>query len=165
MAQKKKILIVDDELDLLLLVKGNLEDTHRFEVVTCDLPEEAENIVRKENPDLIMLDNIMPKRKGLEISESLKKSTEFRHIPIIMVSGRGEMVYLKKKQQFKWCPHSSNVQKRGHIVDSKDSEILSRAYQVDDYISKPFTTEVLLEVIDNVLKRFEKTEEDPSINR
>jgi DNA-binding response OmpR family regulator len=155
--EKKKILIIDDEPDFCQLVKSNLEDTQEYDVQTCSNPEQAEEAIGQMQPDLILLDNVMPKKDGAQIAKDLHKNTKFHHIPIIMVSGRGEMVYIRKKDQFRWMPNTSLVEGRGKVVDSKSPEILAKAYGVDDYVAKPFSTTLLLQVIREVLKRSESS--------
>ena len=156
MPEKIKIVMIDDEEDLCQLVKANLEDKGEFQVVTLTNPDQAEDFIRQQNPDLILLDNVMPKRKGSDIVKVLKKDVTTKRIPIIMVSGKGEMVYNKKKSEFKWVPNNPLVRDRGQLPDVKGAEALSQAYGVDDYISKPFTTDILVEVIQDVLKRRKK---------
>ena len=153
MADKKKILMIDDEPDLCLLVKGNLEETGEFEVVTTSNSEEAEGLCKRERPDLILLDNVMPTKKGSDIVKILKKDAEAKDIPIVMISGKGEMVYSKKKGQFQWLPNNPAARARGEIIEGKDPEVLAKAYDVDDYISKPFTTELLIQVIQDVIAK------------
>ena len=70
-----------------------------------------------------------------------------------MVSGRGEMVYHKKKDTFKWEPNRRVVAERGDLPEGRSAESLSEAYGVDDYIAKPFSTELLIQVIEDVLER------------
>lgn len=153
MPDRKKILVIDDEADFCLLVKDNLEATQEFDVVTCQDPQEAEGVVSREKPDLILLDNVMPQRSGAQIAKVLKKRPEFQEIPIIMISGRGEMVYIKKKDQFRWLPNTPIVRDRGKIAEGKSPETLSQAYGVDDYVAKPFSTDVLVTVIREVFAR------------
>jgi len=158
MPEKKKILVIDDEPDFCMLVKDNLEDTEEFSVLTCVKPEETEQYIRQEKPDIILLDNVMPGRKGEQIAKDLKSHSEFQEIPIVMVSGRGEMVYMKKKDQFRWMPNAPVMKDRGEVSDEKNPEKLSKAYGVDDYVAKPFRTDVLVEVIHEVLKKNAKEE-------
>ena len=151
MGNKTKILVIDDEIDFCMLMKANLEETGEFEVVFSDKPKEAEDLTEQEKPDVILLDNVMPQRKGSEIVEGIRKRPAIKDIPIIMVSGRGEMVYDKNKDQFRWRPDNPVVRDRGDIVEGKNYKNLSEIYGVDDYISKPFTTDILVQVIDEVL--------------
>jgi len=156
MPEQIKIMMIDDEEDLCFIVKGNLEDTGLFEVITLSDPTQAEAKVKSENPDVILLDVVMPQRKGTEVVESLKKDPATKHIPIIMVSGKGEMVYNRKKDEFKWMPNNPLVADRGDMPDVKGAEALAEAYGVSDYISKPFTTDLLVEVINEVLSKNKK---------
>ncbi len=159
MADKKKIVMIDDEADLCALVKENLEETGEFEVVVSTQPQEAESLCKREKPDVILLDNVMPVRKGADIAKALRSDEETKDIPIIMVSGKGEIVYSKKKKQFQWLPNNPAARQRGDIINEKSPERLAASYGVSDYVSKPFTTEILVEVIQDVLKRKKKTEE------
>lgn len=159
MSDKSKIVLIDDEADLCLLVKGNLEGTGEFEVVATSDPLQAENLCRSEQPDLILLDNVMPGRKGSDIVKTLKKDDTTKNIPIIMISGKGEMIFSRKKGQFQWQPNNPVAQARGEVVEGKNPEALAQAYGVDDYVSKPFTTEVLAQVIKDVLEKAKKRRE------
>ena len=166
MSDKKKIVMIDDEEDLCVMVKANLEDTGQFEVVTVSNPEEAENVVRQNQPDVILLDVVMPKRKGPDIVQALKKDEATKKIPIIMVSGKGEMIYNKKKSEFKWLPNNPMVKERGQLPEGKSAESLAKAYGVHDYVSKPFTTQLLVDVINEVLSKVQKAttqEEGPQL--
>ena len=159
MPEVNKVVMVDDEKDLCAIVKDNLESTHEFSVVTTSNPLEAEAVIRRENPQVILLDMVMPGRKGTEIVAALKKDPALKGIPIIAVSGKGEMVYDKKKDEFKWQPNNPAVKSRGTLPDAKGAEALAKAYEVADYVSKPFTTNVLVDVIKDVLARTSKKTE------
>ena len=155
---KCKILMIDDEPDLCLLVKGNLEETGEFEVTTSTDPLQTEALCQSQAPDLILIDNVMPQRKGSDIVKALKKENSTKNIPVIMISGKGEMVFIKKKG-FQWQPNNPATRDRGEIVEGKDAEMLAQAYGVDDYISKPFTTELLIQVVKDVLEKARKKRE------
>lgn len=161
MSDKKKILMIDDEKDLCELVKANLEDTGYFEVTTLSNPHDAEKVVAQVVPDLILMDVVMPARKGNEIVQALKKNDATKKIPVIMVSGKGEMVFNKGKNEFKWLPNNPLAKQRGDLPEAKGSEALAEAYGVADYVAKPFTTDLLVEVINEVLKRTGKTSAPP----
>jgi len=161
MAEKVKVVMVDDEKDLCFIVKANLEDTGNYEVATTSDPHMAEDVIRREKPDIILLDVVMPGRKGTEVVASLKKENDIKTIPIIMVSGKGEMVYNKKKDEFKWMPNSPLVNDRGNLPDAKGAEALAEAYGVTDYVSKPFTTDLLIEIINEVLATAKKRSAQP----
>ena len=122
MAGRKKIVMIDDEVDLCLLIKDNLEETGEFEVITTTNPEETERLCLSQKPDLILLDIVMPKIQGTEIVKALKHRAETRTIPIIVISGLGEIVYFRKKGTWKWLPNRPIVLSRGNIIKEKDSE-------------------------------------------
>lgn len=145
---KKKILVIDDEADLCTLVKENLEQTGKFWVVILTNPLEAEAICRKENPDAILLDVVMPERKGTEVVAALKKDEDLQRIPVIIMSGLGEMVYQKKENKWKWLPNKPIVFKRGQVVHEDVPWRAADAYGAENYIAKPFTTQELILAIE-----------------
>ncbi|MFA5259801.1 MAG: response regulator [Candidatus Omnitrophota bacterium] len=153
MGDKIKLLMVDDEKDLTMIMKSNLEFSGKFEVVASNDPLNVEELIEREKPNVILLDVVMPQRKGSEIAQALKQNLKTKDIPIIMVSGRGEMVYHKKQDNFKWEPNRRIVAERGTLPEGRSAEALSEAYGVDDYIAKPFSTELLIQVIEGVLEK------------
>ncbi len=156
-----KILVVDDEADYCEMIKEKLSATGEFEVTVLTDATKAEATVNQMKPDLVLLDNVMPGVMGSEIAKKLRqKGSETRGIPIIMVSGKGEFVYTKKGDEFKWMPNSPIVKNRGTLPDAKGAEALAQAYGVNDYVAKPFKIEVLIEVVKDVLARTRKVEED-----
>jgi len=156
------ILLIDDELEYCAMVKEKLEATGEFSVTTLTDPNGAEAKVQQMKPDLILLDNVMPGRMGSDIAKKLKaKGSETRSIPIIIVSGKGEMVYVKKTDEFKWMPNAPLVKTRGPLPEAKGAEALAKAFGVDDYVAKPFKIEILIEVIKDVMARTRKVEEEP----
>lgn len=153
MAVKPKILVVDDETVLCALIKENLEEIAQFEIVITSDPLIVEDLCEKEMPDLLLIDVVMPNRSGSEVIASLRKDPRTSSLPIVVMSGLGEMVYFKKKDKWRWLPNTEVVQNRGDILEEKDCRKAADAYGVDDYIEKPFSTEVLVEVLTYVLKK------------
>ena len=96
--------------------QGNLEGTGEFEVATSTDPAQAESLCRSQLPELILLDNVMPGKKGSDIAKALKKESSTKDIPIVMISGKGEMIFSKKKGQFQWQPNNPAALARGAIV-------------------------------------------------
>lgn len=86
------MVIIDDDEGMCLMVKETLEAGGEFTVTTTSDPTPAENLIRQSTPDVILLDIVMPKRKGTEIITALKKDDALKGIPIIVVSGKGEVV-------------------------------------------------------------------------
>ncbi|MFA5060336.1 MAG: response regulator [Candidatus Omnitrophota bacterium] len=161
MADPIKIALIDDEADLGFLVKSNLEETGKFSVSTLSESEKAEEFCKSENPDIILMDIVMPKRNGVEVASLLKKDPDTAKIPIILVSGLGEMVYQKKQNKWSWMPNRPVVQNRGNIVREKDPDRAMAIYGVDGYLSKPFNTETLVALIEETLakKKLRESEE------
>ena len=82
-----KIFVVDDEPDVLNLAKIVLERAGH-KVVTASNGIEAEEKIPSEQPDLILLDVVMPKKNGFEVCKEIRKTY---NIPIIMLTARGEV--------------------------------------------------------------------------
>ena len=120
---KKKILIVDDEPDIVETIKFNLE----LEGIECTAAydgEEALSKAKKENPDLIILDIMLPKINGYKIARLLKFDELYKHIPIIMLTAR---------------------------TQEKDIS-LGEQTGADEYITKPFDMERLVAPVKKYLK-------------
>ncbi len=105
-----KILVVDDETYIVELVKFNLEK-EAYRVVVAYDGLSALEMVRKEFPDLILLDIMLPNMDGLEVCRTLKQSPEYNTIPIIMLTAKGE----------------------------EFDTVLGLEMGADDYIKKPFS--------------------------
>ncbi len=132
---KEKILVIDDETDILELIKYNLtKEGYVIECVTSG--EEALVRANAELPDLIVLDLMLPGVDGLDVCKSLKSNDRTAHIPIIMLTAKSE-----------------------------DTDIvLGLELGADDYITKPFSPRVLTARIRTVLRRQKKkTAEDTAV--
>ena len=91
---KKTILIVDDEEDFCHFVKLNLEKTGNFEVLTANNGADGISMANRYQPDLILLDIIMPNTTGTQVAETLRNNDATKDIPIIFVTAivkRGEV--------------------------------------------------------------------------
>ncbi len=86
MADVKKLVVVDDDPDLLSLIKSKLEKTERYKVVTTTEGSEAVRLATQESPDLIILDIDMPDMDGGEVAKSLSESEYTKDIPILFLS-------------------------------------------------------------------------------
>lgn len=123
-AARPKVLIADDQTELLLLMKEMVEYAG-FEVITANDGAEAMAAVFETNPDIIVLDNNMPRKMGLEVAQDLKNNPVFAHIPIIIVTGAGE----------------------------KSTKLKGLSMGIDDYLIKPVDTDELIARIRMILKR------------
>jgi len=83
----KKILVVDDEPLILRVVSSRLK-VNGYDVITASDGQEAFDKARNENPDLIVLDVMLPKMDGYKVCRLLKQEEKYRHIPIMMFSAR-----------------------------------------------------------------------------
>jgi CheY-like chemotaxis protein len=94
--EKKKILLVDDEQGFVEIVKPYLE-SRKYNVIVANNGKEALEKV-EENPDLILLDIIMPGIDGFEVLRRLRNNLRTRYIPVIMLTARGESKAILKAQ-------------------------------------------------------------------
>jgi two-component system phosphate regulon response regulator PhoB len=124
MPQQAHILVIDDEPDILELIRYNL-DKHGYEVTCVPSGVEALTKLRREHPDLVVLDLMLPDVDGLDVCKTMKRDTHMSHIPIIMLTARGEEVDV----------------------------ITGLELGADDYLTKPFSPRVLLARIKAVLRR------------
>jgi len=86
----EKILIVDDEEDFCYFVKKNLEAISNYEIITATKGKKGIQIARKEKPDLILLDIMMPGIDGFEVLKRLKGNEKTQNIPVIMLTAKDE---------------------------------------------------------------------------
>jgi CheY-like chemotaxis protein len=84
--ESKTILVVDDEEDVRKFLSMALEEAG-FNVVTANDGDQALEAVKKQKPDLISLDLVMPRKSGVKFYRDLVKSKEYSDIPIIIVTG------------------------------------------------------------------------------
>jgi len=136
MAQKKKILLVDDEPDIIELISYNLE-REDYDVRTADNGRDAIEIAREFIPDLILLDVMMPEMDGIETCAELRENEELRHAIIAFLTARGEDY----------------------------SQIAGFDAGADDYISKPIKPRVLLSRIQALLRRQSSASDSASVDR
>jgi CheY-like chemotaxis protein len=151
MGEKLKIVVIDDDAGACLLVKKILEKTKRYSVATTTHPHEAIDICLQHQPQMIILDNVMPELRGSELVKMIKRNSRLKAIPIIMLTGKGEMIFSEEKGNFEWQPNTPLVGKRGILEEQKHPKSLKEAYGVDDYVSKPLNSDVLLGAIEDIL--------------
>jgi diguanylate cyclase (GGDEF)-like protein len=124
MAQPTTILVVDDDPDLRDILRSILEPTG-FQVMEAADGEAALDVIRRHHPDLVILDYAMPRVDGLHVCHVLKQDLLLRHLPVIMLTGRGE------------------IRDKVHGLDAG----------ADDYLVKPFEPQELLARVRMVLRR------------
>jgi CheY-like chemotaxis protein len=85
----KKILVIDDEPDMIVFLKALLED-NGYEVITAEDGDEGMKMIQSEKPDLVSLDLLMPNKTGIKMYRELRKDPEHGATPVIMVTGFGK---------------------------------------------------------------------------
>ena len=88
MPEKKKILLIDDEEDFCFFVRQNLEQVGEFEVITANCGEEGINLARERQPDLILLDIVMPKMIGDDVAAALINDPKTKNIPLVFLTAQ-----------------------------------------------------------------------------
>jgi len=86
MAEVKKIMLVDDDADLCILLKTKLEKTERYEVIYTTKGAEARRLAQQESPDLIICDIDMPDMEGGDVERALSENEQTRNIPVLFHS-------------------------------------------------------------------------------
>ncbi len=129
MADPAKILLVDDDPDFVEATKIVLESAP-YDVAVAYNGDEALKKVGEFNPDLIILDIIMPEQDGFKVCEALKSDPELSEIPVIMLT--------------------SLSQRMGETAFSVTDGMMLEA---DDYVDKPVTPDDLLKRVEKFLER------------
>ncbi len=121
---KPKILVIEDEADILEVITYNLErEGHK--VISCRNGEQGLSRIRTDNPDLVILDLMLPGMDGVEVCRQVKNDPVTRAIPVIMVTAKAE---------------ESDI-------------VLGLGIGADDYITKPFSPKELVARVKVVLRR------------
>lgn len=100
MAQQK-ILVIDDSKVIRIRVREMLP-TGNFQVLEAQDGLEGLSLIKKENPNLIMLDFLLPKMSGWEVFQEIQKSPTLQKIPLVLMSGRKEEVTEKIHEPFQY---------------------------------------------------------------
>jgi len=91
----KKILIVEDEALLSNLLRKKLI-AEGYDVTVCEDGQKGLDSMKKEIPDLILLDIVMPNKNGFEVMEEMQKDKNLKNIPIIIISNSGQPVEIDR---------------------------------------------------------------------
>jgi len=126
-SQAKRVVCIEDEpemIDLVRLILGR----KGFEVIGANGGVEGLEAVRREKPDLVLLDLMMPDMDGWEVYQQIKADEELRHIPVVVVTAKAQSI---------------------------DKVLGLHIAKVDDYITKPFGPQELLESVAKILGEHE----------
>ena len=121
--EKKKVLCIEDEKEMIDLIKLILE-RRGFEVLGAVGGKEGLEVIRREKPDLILLDLMMPEVDGWEVYRQMKADEQVKDIPVIVVTAKAQSI---------------------------DKVLGLHIAKVDDYVTKPFGPQELLKSINKVL--------------
>lgn len=94
----KKVLLVEDEEIMINLLQKKLVQ-EGYEVLVARNGEEGLSMMKEVKPDIVLLDIIMPKMSGFEVMEEVRKDTELKKIPIVVISNSGQPVELDKAKE------------------------------------------------------------------
>lgn len=121
----KKILVVDDNPDIIIAVKNGLESiSNDYEVLGAESGMKCLEMLKTDNPDLVLLDIMMPEMSGWETFDKIKGNQTWGNIPVIFLTAR-----------------TDNVAKK------------AGGFLGDDYIEKPFKIDELINRIEQILKK------------
>lgn len=123
----KKILLVDDEQDQIFGIKTALENTYQgeFEIIAAENGEKCLDYLEEgQDPDLILLDIMMPEMSGWEVYDKIRDNPDWRHIPIVFLTARTDRI----------------AENAGEFLG-------------DDYIEKPIEIDQLRKRINTVLEK------------
>ncbi len=129
MNKKARILLVDDDIDFVEATRTVLEKA-QYDVIVARQGDEGLQKARKENPDLVLLDIIMPVKDGFTAAEQFKKDPKLSKIPIIMLtsfSAKGQDTAIPRGRGFE--------------------------LQSEDYVEKPVSPQALLDKVKEHLKK------------
>lgn len=122
----KKVLIVDDEAHIRMLIEQTLEDLEDegVDLLFAENGEMALNLIQEERPNLVFLDVMMPKMNGMEVCQKVKKELEINGVYIILLTAKGQEVDRQKGLEM----------------------------GADRYMTKPFDPDEMLSVAEEILE-------------
>ena len=122
MAKQARILVVDDDPEIVLMLSTRL-GKRGYQVSTAEDGNKALELAKRERPDVVLLDVMMPGKSGWEVARALKHDPVTQDVKIVMVSAIGE----------------------------KTNELTAPIYGADAHVDKPFEFEKLEKVISSLL--------------
>ncbi|OGP67807.1 MAG: DNA-binding response regulator [Deltaproteobacteria bacterium RBG_16_44_11] len=127
-----KILVIDDEKDIVELIRYNLKN-EGFSVIQAFDGETAIKMAKTQKPDLLILDLMLPGMNGIDVCKAIRANQETAHLPIIMLTAKADEV----------------------------DKIIGLEIGADDYITKPFSVKELMARVRTVLRRLQETKKQP----
>ena len=133
---EKRILIADDEPDIIEIIKYNLQ-INGYIVESAKDGDEAIKKAKEYNPDLIILDIMMPKKNGIEVCKILRSQPEFNNTVIIFLTA----------------------------LNDELSHVKGLEFGADDFISKPVSPNIIISKVNAIFRRLNKSEESKLIEQ
>ncbi len=118
----RKVIVIDDEPFILMMIEDKLKKAG-IQVIALRESKNALPVIRREKPDLVILDWMMPEVSGIDICRAVKSDAELKDIPVFLLTAKGQDA---DKQIGLQCGASM-------------------------YITKPFSPKALLEIVNNVM--------------
>ena len=126
--EKKRILVVDDEPEMVKMLRMSLE-TASYEVIAAYNGQEGVDKTKKERPDAIIMDLMMPEKDGFAACKEIKNDPECAHIPILVLTAISD-----------------------HLTHTRYAKSMGLELEAEDYIDKPVDPGLLLERLARLLK-------------
>ncbi|MFC1867035.1 response regulator [Thermodesulfobacteriota bacterium] len=127
----KKVLVVDDDPDIRLFSISVLEE-NGYTPLEAANGEEGMEIIKKEMPDLLILDILMPRESGIRLFRKLKTDKSLKHIPVVVLSGIAEKSFLRSQKAL--------TEFGGETVPEPEA-----------YLEKPVKADVLTDTIQKII--------------
>ncbi|MCD6262507.1 MAG: response regulator [Deltaproteobacteria bacterium] len=120
----KKILIVDDDPDVRVFNSSVVEDLG-YTPIEASNGVDGLNMVKKERPDLVLLDVMMPKQTGLRMYRELMDQKALKHIPVVIVSGIAKKTFLRSQKALTEFGGSEVPEPSAYLEKPVDPEVLA----------------------------------------
>jgi len=140
----KKILIVDDELDMITFISEILED-HGYTSISAKDGVEGLKLLREEKPNLVLLDLMMPKKSGITMFQELRNDPDLSHIPVVIVTGISDVTGV----DFRNHMYKQPLRDEKKFIETTG---LTKYTIPDGYIEKPFDPDGLIKAVKEALK-------------
>ncbi|MGC1108106.1 MAG: response regulator, partial [Candidatus Acidiferrales bacterium] len=134
MTLRARILVVEDDKDIVELVRYNLEKDG-YQITACSDGATGLAQIRRSPPDLLLLDLMLPKLSGLEICKEIRRDDRLGRLPILMLTARGE----------------------------EADRVVGLELGADDYVTKPFSPRELVARVKALLRRVQQPGEEAKL--
>ena len=139
----KRILIIDDEPDIVTFLSAVLEE-HGYTSISAQDGVEGLETLRREKPDLVLLDLMMPKKSGITMFQELRKDPELGQIPVVVVTGVSEVTGV----DFRNFMYKQPLKDEKKFVETTG---LTKYTIPDGYVEKPIDPDELMKAIKKAL--------------